>query len=106
MGRVNSAYCPPPHILAMTTYDLQTVVYRDNPDLRCRILPPDRFFASRKIEYARNLCGACPILTECAELAIRDEMGEVYFEGIRGGMAPAARRSVVRQRKQNQARTV
>lgn len=99
MGRMNTAYDPPPHILTMSTYDLQAVVYRDNPDLRCRVLPPDRFFASRTIEYARDLCGACPILAECAELAIRDEMTEVYFNGVRGGMAPAARRIVVRQRR-------
>lgn len=82
----------------MSTHHLQTVVHRNDPTLRCRQLPPEKFFESRNADFARNLCGRCPILAECAELAIREEM-RGYFEGIRGGMSPAARRVVVRERK-------
>lgn len=99
MGRVTVTFAPPPHILAMSTYALRQIVNRNDPELRCRILPADRFFESRTVEYARNLCADCPILTECAELAIREEMHENYLDGIRGGLSPSVRRAVVRQRK-------
>lgn len=99
MGRAATpAYAPGARILAMSTTALQRIVYRNDPELRCRQLPPEKFFESRNAEYARNLCGRCPILAECAELAIREET-HGYFEGIRGGMSPSARRAVVRARK-------
>lgn len=99
MGRVTITFAPPPHVLAMPTPALRRIVNRDNPGLRCRILPPDKFFESRTTEYARNLCAGCPILVECGELAIREEMTENYLDGVRGGLSPQVRRAVVRQRR-------
>lgn len=99
MGRVSKApFVPPPDVAAMSTAALQALVYRHDPTLRCRMLPPDKFFASRAAEFARSLCAGCPILNECAELAIREEM-HGYFDGVRGGLSPAERRVAVRQRK-------
>lgn len=98
MARAVPPYTPPPQLSSVPLEKLQAVVYRSNPDLRCRKLDADAFFRSRTAECARSLCGGCPIRDECAELAIREEM-HGYIQGIRGGMSPSERRTVVRQRK-------
>jgi hypothetical protein len=101
MGRVaKTPFTPTPQAAAASTRSLQETVHRPDPTLRCQMLPPDAFFASRNAMYARNLCGDCRIRVECAELAIREESVEgCYFDGIRGGLSPAERRVVVRLRK-------
>lgn len=106
VGRVTVTYAPPQHVLAMPSRRLREIVNRNNPELRCRILPPDRFFAGSTIEYARNLCAGCPILAECAELAIREETYENYLDGIRGGLSPSVRRAIVRARRTAGAATL
>jgi hypothetical protein len=104
MGRTVAPYTPPPELAAVPVGQLQAVVYRSNPDLRCRKLDPEMFFKSKTAEFARSLCGECPIRGECAELALREEM-HGYFQGVRGGLSPGERRAIVKQRKQAAERT-
>lgn len=99
MGKTSLKYVPPPELVDMPLTQLQEIVYRNDPTLRCRQGDADKFFSSRSAEYARNLCGGCPIRAECGELALREEM-HGYFQGIRGGMSPGERRTLVRLRKQ------
>jgi hypothetical protein len=81
-----------------TTRALQEVVYhRDDPHLRCRILPPDLYFRPGTDHYARFLCSGCPITGECLELSLREEC-EYTVQGIRGGRSPKERRAMLRQR--------
>ncbi|SDQ85642.1 WhiB family transcriptional regulator [Thermostaphylospora chromogena] len=58
----------------------------------CRTSDPDLFFplAPTPVQEARAkaICGACPVLTECRQYALR--AGEP--EGIWGGLTPAERR--------------
>lgn len=98
MARKTTPRVLPPHVIEMPTRQLQEIVYRNNPELRCRVLPPDKFFESRNTEFARSLCTGCPIIDECGELAIREEM-RGYLQGVRGGMSPSDRRAIVRSRK-------
>lgn len=101
MGRIpKSPFIPTPQVAAATTAQLRRIVHRDDPTLRCRVLPPDAFFASRTAQHARHLCAGCRIRVECAELAVREESHGTYFDGVRGGLSPPERRAVVRRRKE------
>lgn len=58
---------------------------------------PEAFFPDPSdapaIQYAKSICGACPVRTDCLEAAIREEGGRglSFRTGIRGGTTPAQR---------------
>jgi hypothetical protein len=53
------------------------------------------------IQQARRVCGGCPVVRECAELALRQEASlpthQIY--GIFGALAPGERREMIAQRR-------
>lgn len=61
------------------------------PGLPCRTTDPEIFFSksSNEREYAKGLCGECPIRTACAQYALDNP----ELRGVWGGTTAADRRS-------------
>ncbi|HZF92031.1 WhiB family transcriptional regulator [Streptomyces sp.] len=58
-----------------------------------------------KLEFAKQVCAACPVRQACLDDALRQEggCGHESRHGVRGGLAPRARRYLYdRQRKAQQ----
>ena len=61
------------------------------------IFHPDNDYESK---LARRVCGKCDVKTECLdEVLAKDEYSDDNMYGIRGGMVPRARRSLIRERR-------
>ncbi|WP_433188726.1 WhiB family transcriptional regulator [Actinoallomurus sp. CA-150999] len=64
---------------------------------------PDVKYPEARTKYeavARQLCGGCPVIAECLELALRAESRPfVIPHGVFGGRAPWERQALIRARR-------
>lgn len=65
-----------------------------NPDEDPFYDPPEREDGGDKWEYARALCGGCPVRSACLDDALRLEHKGQAREGFRGGLTSHQRRRV------------
>lgn len=69
----------------------------DNAEL---FLPPESGRIPKKhIERAKRICRDCPVVSECLEHALSNNLNETD-DGIRGGMTPIERRELKNQNNQ------
>lgn len=82
------------------------------PDWRdeslCRDINDDTFFPKRgdtaAIEYAKSICGLCPMLATCLANALAEEGGRTAANryGVRGGKTPSQRYHLYSRARKNQ----
>ena len=71
----------------------------------CRNHPWETFFPTpndKSTLDAIRICMTCPVINQCLEDALDSEQGAQYIYGIRGGLTPTKRRTMLRAK----ARTV
>lgn len=81
-----------------TAQSIRLVPFRDQAN--CRDLGVDSFFpdGGRVPDHLRQLCGTCPVQTECLEWALRWNE-----EGIWGGKSKPQRARIRRRRNRDAA---
>ena len=62
-------------------------------------IDPDTFFRNSAVEEAKEICQGCPIITQCAEYALKNP----EITGVWGGLSEADRK-VIHVNKRTQSR--
>lgn len=69
----------------------------------CRLYPPAAFFPSDGVgvDRARKICKDCPVVSRCLEYALEERIEH----GVWGGCSERERRRILKQRRDDAART-
>jgi hypothetical protein len=72
----------------------------------CSQIDPDAWFDPAHSRYAKRICNSgCPIKDQCLADALRDEEGERWSHGVRGGLLAHERRRLIRDARRTEQQT-